>query len=421
MNLATAWKLTTRIAAAIGVLLLLFASFELIRIFVFLYRLRPALGWTFAGSIVVAFLGMLYYVMAHWLAFPPRLRPPRQPPLTEASHPELKRAALYRIARLRLMTGNPLISDSSRAILTDQMDTFDGLIHHHPLNEDLIRIIQKCDGEILPPIHAELWDAATPVVREHIRQVMLREITGPGHASHPAAFFFQRAKLIDQILHVHDPLPAIRHRLECICDVFRAGRRELYADLECQLVDQLHAQSIPREIAAACAVGLHASFDAQITWQRCTTCHPWISEPDQGKLVTLLTAALPDVKATLIEQILPATQHCFTLNSTSGSAPGSDTVMKSAREGVMKAFHAVGKDSEKTIIRPTPAPAPLRRTEPPMARSTPPPSPAHHVRAHTTPQLGQHNRRRVKRRRGIARILHLLRQRIQYTSGLGGK
>ncbi len=411
MNLPTAWKFITRLACALGVLLTVLLGFELLRIFVFLYRFRPSYGWTFAILMISGMVGMGIYLIMLWRQCPSRQRPPPQIDLDRATHPQLKRYARHMISELRHQTMNAWIPDSTLSWLEEEMDTLEGLLNHHPLNEDLIRIITKSDQEIESVLQDTLWQEVDAIIQSCAQRIMRDASCGTQRPIHYARLLITQIGLINRIVSIADPAPTLRHRARIILDVSTALLSPSVEHAEQSLIRKLqehdhHSAAQNDRIGTIAGTGLITIMGGEIAFQRCLFPHRW----DATDAETVIRDCLPDGLAR-IQKLLNNDLHpqATTPSSTEAAKPKPSLDIKGICNTVAREPRSTQPHSTQSARRPPNTIAP---------RSVNVPERMDHETTSSS-HSRKRRKRRTKRRRGIARILHTFGQRIKYTMGLG--
>lgn len=412
MNLPTAWKLLTRLASALGLLLAILIGFELLRIFVFLYRLRPGYGWTFAIFIISGMVSVGIYLFTQWRQFPSRRRPPRRIDLDQASHPELKQYAQHMIAELKHQTLNAWIPDDTLAWLEEEIDTLEGLLNHHPLNEDLIRIISKSDEEILPALQEPLWQEVDAIVQSCTQRILCDAACGTERPIHHVRLLFTQIGMIDRIVGIGDPVPTIRNRIRIIIDVGKALLSPPVEQAEQSLIRKFQGGNQPSasqndRIGTVAGTGLITAICGQIAFQRCVSAHRWDSEDADTMIRDCLPDCLARIQTLLRNDVQPLAKPL---------SP-SETPKSKTSPDINGVFNAAVRETRSAQPRPSQSPRRPTKTSAPRSATA-------RERMDREPKTSQaprkRRKRRTKRRRGIARVLHTFGQRLKYTMGWGG-
>ncbi len=415
MIFATVWKTFTRILLLVGALLTFFVLIELFRIFAMFYRFDPVLGWAYVAVLGLILLAGTLYVWKAMGRYPRSLRPPPLPPFTDATHQELKRYARYLIAYLRRLSHNRNLSEEDAAYLTEEIDTMTGLLNHHPLNEDLVRIIQKTDMEILPPIHKSLKNRAEKEIRGSVRDVMLGVTLSPYHSMDLLIVLYRNFAMIFRIMAVYEARPSPRAQLRILRDVLRVVATVNFLYVGRNLIENLFAfipwvGRVADDIGQGLGAGLFTSAAGHAVIDRCSTYHEWEKEAAVESLAAQTRDFLRDVKNIFTKDVLPDIKNRI-LSEAPEDKVREPGFWDNLQSGVNKAFDATIKAAGSVLpkfpeAQPQRAPASYHRKP-----ATPMPDDEEDRAARPT--------RRRRRRRGVSRVLYTFGQRIKYTFGLG--
>ncbi len=419
MNLAAAWKLFTRVLLYAGALISFLLVIELIRVYMFLHRFTPVLAWAYALVLAVFLLLGIRYIWRGMGRYPRALRPPHLPPLSEASHASLKRYVHYLIAYLQRLSGNRRLTDQERAYLLEEIDTIDGLLNHHPLNEDLIRFIQKADTEILPPIHKSLKNQAEKEIRFSVRDVMLGVTLSPYHSIDLLIVLYRNFAMIFRVMAIYETRPSPRAQLRILRDVLRVMATVNFLYVGRNLIENLFAfipwvGRVADDIGQGLGAGLFTSAAGHAVIERCSTYGEWEKEAAVESLTAQSRDFLRDVKNIFTKDVLPDIKNRIISEAPAekASEPG---FWENLQSGVNKAFDATIKAAGSVIPR-RPEPEPRYAGAVPHSHGSSHRSPP---QSDTRPPDAHRKTGRHRRRRGVSRVLHTFGQRIKYTFGPG--
>jgi uncharacterized membrane protein YcjF (UPF0283 family) len=421
MNLFTPiWKLITRVTLVIGVFLSFLVLLELLRFFVFLYRLEPVLAWTFTGFVGVGVLVAALYVGGQLRKYPAPLKPPHLPPPGEATHQELKRYANYLITYQKRLAQNPNVPAPLRDVLLDEIETQQGLIGHHPLNEDLTQIIDKSTTQLLPPIHQALKEQSEKEIRRSVRDVMLGVTLSPYHSADLLIVLYRNFAMIFRVMAVYETRPSPRAQLRILRDVLRVVATVNFLYVGRNLIENLFAfvpwvGRVADDIGQGLGAGLFTSACGHAVIDRCSSYREWQKAAAVESLASQSRSFIRDVKNIFTKDVLPDIKNRIMSEAPAGqiNEPG---FWDNLQKGVNNAFDATLKTLGSILPTPDqfedePVPAPAGGAPRPRTH-TPPDRPYPHAPDYTSS-------RRIKRRRGVSRVLHTFGQRVKYTLGLG--
>ncbi len=423
MSFASAWKFISRLLLLAGAMLTFLVVIELFRIFIMFYRINPVLGWAYVGVLSLFLITISVYIWRGMGRYPRALRPPPLPPLTEATHKELKRYAHYLITYLKRVADNRNLSEKDAARLYEEIESMTGLLQHHPLNEDLIRIIQKTDHEILPPILKRLKDQAEKEIRRSVRDVMLGVTLSPYHSMDILIVIYRNFAMIFRVMAIYETRPSPRAQWRILRDVIRVVATVNFLYIGRNLIENLFSfvpwvGRVADDIGQGLGAGLFTSAAGHAAIERCATYHAW----DKDLAVESLTAQtrdfLRDVKNIFTKDVLPDIKNRIVSEAPQDKVnePG---FWDNLQNGVNKAFDATIKAAGSMIPR-------IQTPPEPRPAGTAPRSRAAYSHADTTPEYDDDRYPRERRRRrsgrshrGVSRVLRTFGQRIKYTFGLG--
>ena len=342
-----AWRLLSRLAWIAGGLISFLVILELFRVFVVLYQLGPSWAWTYLVVLLLLVTAAVIYVAREWRRYPPPLRPPHLPPIAAASHHELKRYARYLIRYLNRLAVNHHLSPDQRSALKEEIETMDGLLHHHPLNEDLVRIIQKSEQEILPPLLHALKETAEKEIRRSVRDVMLGVTLSPYHSADLLIVLYRNAAMIFRVMAIYETRPAPRAQWRIFRDVLRVVATVNFLYVGRNLIENLFAfvpwvGRVADDIGQGLGAGLFTSAAGHAVIDRCSSYHEWEKAAAVESLAAQSRDFLRDVKNIFTKDVLPDIKNRILTEAPSAesSQPG---FWDKVQGGVNNAFDATLK------------------------------------------------------------------------------
>jgi uncharacterized membrane protein YcjF (UPF0283 family) len=305
-----AWRLLSRLIWVAGGLISFLVVLELFRLFVLFYQLGPAWAWTYLAVLLLGVTGAIIYVGREWRRYPPPLRPPHLPPIPEARHRELKRYAHYLIRYLNRLAVNHHLSADQVTKLNQEIETMDGLLHHHPLNEDLLHIIQKSEQEILPPLLHSLKEKAEKEIRRSVRDVMLGVTLSPYHSADLLIVLYRNAAMIFRVMAIYETRPAPQSQWRIFRDVLRVVATVNFLYVGRNLIENLFAfvpwvGRVADDIGQGLGAGLFTSAAGHAVIDRCSAYHEWEKSAAVESLAAQSRDFLRDVKNIFTKDVLP--------------------------------------------------------------------------------------------------------------------
>ncbi len=153
-------------------LVVLFAGAELMRLSLLFYRMNPLLGFAVAGFFAVTLLVVFIRVQRRKTLYRIAFLAPPLPDLPVASFYELREYCWHLHQRLRQLSHNPYLSAELASLARRQAHEIDGVLHAHPLIDDLVRTIEQTEKDILPPLFAALREKASALLPDFTRDSM---------------------------------------------------------------------------------------------------------------------------------------------------------------------------------------------------------------------------------------------------------
>ncbi len=420
---ARAWKLFGRILLIIGLLLTFIVFIELLRIFIFLHRFSSILAWTYVAVLSGSLLAGLLYTVRGMMRYPRSLKPPPPPEIDEATHYEMRGYVRYLMRYLQRLAGNPGITEEQRKLARRHVDEIRGTLKAHPLNDDLVRMIQQTEGDVIAPILNTLDAEAEREVRRSVRDVMIGVTLSPYHSMDLLIVLYRNTAMVRRIVGIYSSRPAPREQFRTLRDVMRVVATVNFLYIGRNLLENLFAfvpviGRITDDIGQGLGAGLFTSAAGHAAMHRCAAFRGWNKQEAAESLGANMKVFVKDVKNIFTKDVLPDIKGRIMAEAPAEKAqqPG---FWEQVNRGIGTALDSTMKATGDWIVKPAVAGAQgmmfgVQRDAPPPAESpsTGSPRPPDHASG------SRHRRRRRRHRKrngGMFRIFRTFGQRLKYT------
>lgn len=410
---ARAWQWICRLTLVLGGLLSFFAVLELLRAFTFFYRIRPALGWTFASILLLALLASLLYLIRRLVRYPRPLHPPSLPALDRASFKEKHRYTKYLIRHVQRTARNHHLSAAQRQPLLDHAEEMRDLLKHHPLHDDLSRIITQTEQEVLPIALDVLKNLAEKEIRRSVRDVMLGVTLSPYHSIDLLIVLYRNTIMVFRIADVYETTPTLRAHVFILRDVMRVVATVNFLYVGRNLIENLFAflpwvGRVADDVGQGIGAGLFTSAAGHAAIDRCATARAWEKQAAVESLAAQTRDFLRDVRNIFTRDVLPDIKGRIMSEAPEGKArePG---FWENCQRGINNAFDATIKTASSLIPLPSFSSA---ETVPPVEPYAGP-----EAEPSTNGRRPHRRHRSTSRTPPVPRVLRTFTQRLKYTLG----
>ncbi|MBU0676804.1 MAG: YcjF family protein [Verrucomicrobia bacterium] len=406
------WRIATRLTLFLGALLSLIVLAELVRTFAFFYHLHPAVAWTYACILAGIFFVGLVYFWIKWLSFPRVLAPPPLPALDEATHAEMKDFCRYLSRYLRRLARNSIFDEGDRRIAGEAILHIDDELRHHPLNDDLIRLIEKTEADAITPLLEKLRDRAQREVRNCVRDVMIGVTLSPFHSIDLIVVIYRNAAMILRLITIYRSRPDSREQFMILRDVLKVIVTINFLNIGRNLSERLFSQvpmvgRVIEEIGQGLGAGLLTSAAGHAAIDRCEAFRTWNRQEAALSLAAHSRVFLDDVRKIFTHDVLPDLRNRIKSEPAVAEAAVKPNFWESVSNGVTSALDATARTFDDFVVQPTVAgTVGVVRAGAAVTRGA-----ARAGEAVARPG----KKRRRKHRRGILRVAHTAGQRLKYT------
>ena len=195
------WKCLRRAVTLITLLAALLIASELARVALMARRIHPLAGWAAAGVMVIVAL----VVLVRWMGsgripiMPPRPRPEDVPASTLIEYTRCLIRYLIYLGEL------PTLQEESRQTALKGASEFQGLMKAHPIKDDLTRVLDVSEQEILIPVFNDLREQVDRQARPTILDTMKDAFQGPFVAFSPVFASWRAFTLTAAIVRTYHP------------------------------------------------------------------------------------------------------------------------------------------------------------------------------------------------------------------------
>ena len=292
----------------------LFAGAELLRLSLLFYRLNPVAGFVIAGFFAVTFLVLFIRGQRRRRLYRIAFLSPPLPDLPVASFYELRDYGRHLHKRLRQLSHNPYLSAEMASLARRQAHEIDGVLHAHPLIDDLVRTIEQTEKDILPPLFAALREKASAKLPDFTRESMangtlqhMRSFVCPvvltrsmAIVSEIMSFYLRQAGFLEQCFFWKDILRAMC-RIEAL-KLHRTLVHNLYSNLpalgrECEWIGQ------------SLSVGFLTTLAGNLVIDRCESFRKWMPKSSLQRLCATAKDPLINTRNVFNKEILPESKN----------------------------------------------------------------------------------------------------------------
>ena len=353
------WNLFVRLTVVAGVLLGFVFLAECVRLFDLFYRVHPAVGFTFAGLLLAGIFVLFIYLWRGLRAYPRVLVPPSLPELPAASHMEMRRYCHYLTEYLNRLAENPRLEGEPAKMAREGVAYIQDVLGAHPLNDDLVRTIQKTEKETVAPLLRQLDEQASHEVRRSVRDIMLAVTLSPYPSADIFIVLYRNLTMAFRVLRIYKSRPTPREEWRILCDILAVVATVNFLNISRRLIESLFSQ-VPLigrfidDIGQGLGAGLLTSVAGHATMDRCAAFRGWNNDEEIRSLRSRMGNFLVDVKDLFTKDLLPELKDPIrsTVPPNEANQPGFwDTITR----GVAAAIDMTAKTVDFLVIQPATA------------------------------------------------------------------
>jgi len=304
------WSLVSKILIIAAIVISVVFLAELLRLFVFFYRLHPILGIAYAILLAGGSLALLIMFIRSCRRHPRVLTPPLMPPLDEAGHTEMREYSKYLSKYLERLAENETLERDEQELAEDGIDYIRDTLKAHPLNDDLRRAITKTESEAIGPLLKSLSKQSTKEVRRCVRDVMIGVTLNPYPSIDLLIVIYRNMAMVTRIVGVYRSRPSLREQFGILKDILMVVATVNFINLNRKLLENLFSQ-IPivgrfiDDIGQGVGAGILTSVAGHAAIDRCSAFRRWNSEEEAASLGARSARFLVDVKDLFTKDMLP--------------------------------------------------------------------------------------------------------------------
>ncbi len=304
------WNIILKAFIVAGVVLTTLFLVELLRIFMFLYRITPVLGFAFAAFLLALTLIIIArFIVARRRSPPVLVAPPLGDPNT-ATHAEMVAYCRYLARYLDRLSENENLDSAQQTAAREQVATIKDVLRAHPLNEDLRMTIRKSEREIIEPLLAELGELSSREVRHCVRDVMIGVTLSPYPSMDLLIVLYRNFAMVTRVISMYRSRPAWREQFMILRDILVVVATVNFINLNRKLLENLFSQ-IPvvgrfiDDIGQGVGAGILTSVAGHAAIDRCAAFKGWDREAEAASLAARATRFLVDVRQLFTHDLLP--------------------------------------------------------------------------------------------------------------------
>ena len=303
------FKLLSRLAILLALVLLVLLGGELVRFYMLLFRIHPLFAAIYWRVVALVLAGVLAYILWFLRRNPPLPSPPRVTG-RESDHARMRRYCRYLVDYIRHLAANPHLPQDRRELLLAGVREIRSVLGAHPLNEDLARTILKTEEQVVLPALALLNEEASAEVRRCVRDVMLGVTLSPYQALDLVVVTYRNLAMAKRLVRLYHGRPSLSDSWRIMRDILITVAtvnalnvsRRLFASLlsEVPLVGR-----VVEGIGQGLGAGLMTSITGHAAMDRCTAFRGWNAEEERRSLGHRMGDFLADVRDLFTKDLLP--------------------------------------------------------------------------------------------------------------------
>ncbi len=309
------WKqiydLVVKVVFGVGVLLSFLVISQLVSFCLLLHRVNPVAGWGLALLFLALLIwgGLSLYVRLRRI--PRVLKAPPLPSIEEADYKALFRFCRYLRRYLLRLADNPRLPAEARDGAREQAARIEETLKskHHPIRDDLLRLIENSEQIILPMVEA-LRELARKEVRGCVRDVMLGVTLIPYHGVDLLIIIYRSGAMVLRVADIFASRPPLAEQFLILKDVLRVVATVNFVNVSRNLIEGLFA-NVPvvgryvDDIGQGLGAGIFTSAAGHAAIERCAAFHGWNEEQAVAGVAAKMRTFLVDVRDIFTKDVLP--------------------------------------------------------------------------------------------------------------------
>jgi len=284
-----------------GVLLSLFAIFELLRMFQTLYSIHPAAGYVFLGILAGGFIWLVVWFFRILGNSPRALIPPATVDIEQADLRQLRRWARYQLRFLQRLTQNPFLNEPMRAQIQAELDRLAPAFSQTREFERMHQLVLTTEEKTILPALDMLDRQAARQVRDCVRDVMLGVTLSPYKSADIFIVLYRNVLMTGRIIQTYNTRPALGQTIRIGIDILNIVATVNYINMGKNLIEAL-ASKLPGvgrltdDIAQGIGAGFMTSIAGHAAMDRCRAFRRWNPQAAKAGLLNRVGDFYADVR-----------------------------------------------------------------------------------------------------------------------------
>lgn len=305
------WKSFVLAAWVIGILLSFFALIELLRAYQTLRDVHPALGWMFAGLLLLGVAWTIAYYVVSVVRRPPLLIPPAKCDIDKAHASEIRIYGKYLARVAARLSQNDLISDDRTNALKKEETGLRRLLKTGASGDSLRAAVRHAEDAAIQPAIEDLDEQANKQVRTCVRDVMVGVAVSPWRAVDLLVVLYRNGAMALHITRIYNSRPRLREQARIAVDVLKVVAAVNFINYGKKVLENLFS-FIPfvgravDDIAQGIGAGLFTSVAGHATLDRCRSFKGWNEAEATSRIRTQLKDFGSDLAGIARDAVAPA-------------------------------------------------------------------------------------------------------------------
>jgi uncharacterized membrane protein YcjF (UPF0283 family) len=284
-----------------GVLLSLFAIFELLRMFQTLYSIHPAAGYVFLGGLAGGFVWLFVWFFRVLGGSPRALTPPATVDIEQADLRQLRRWARYQLRFLQRLTQNPFLNEQMRGQIQTEMGRLAPAFSQTRDVEPMHQLVLTTEEKTILPALDVLDRQASRQVRDCVRDVMLGVTLSPYKSADIFIVLYRNVLMTGRIIQTYNTRPALGQTIRIGIDILNIVATVNYINMGKNLIEAL-ASKLPGvgrltdDIAQGIGAGFMTSIAGHAAMDRCRAFRRWNPQAAKAGLLNRVGDFYADVR-----------------------------------------------------------------------------------------------------------------------------
>ncbi|MBN2513981.1 MAG: DUF697 domain-containing protein [Sedimentisphaerales bacterium] len=284
-----------------GVLLSLFAIFELLRMFQTLYSIHPAAGYVFLVVLAGGSVWLFVWFFRVLGGSPRALTPPATVDIEQADLRQLRRWAGYQLRFLQRLTQNPYLNEQMRGQIQTEMDRLTPAFSQTRDFGQMHQLVLTTEEKTILPALESLDRQASRQVRDCVRDVMLGVTLSPYKSADIFIVLYRNVLMTGRIIQTYNTRPALGQTIRIGIDILNIVATVNYINMGKNLIEAL-ASKLPGvgrltdDIAQGIGAGFMTSIAGHAAMDRCRAFRRWNPQVAKAGLLNRVGDFYADVR-----------------------------------------------------------------------------------------------------------------------------